>query len=151
MTGKLAGIGRAVDRNELLKMATEINKKRNSSKGYAERYLGMALIGEFAARTPPDIRIVSLKINLEQRPPLEAGSKTAGEKTGKQRGDIVVDGLIFGAPHTFDSSLASYVMTLEASPLLAGVLVQKSGVEPYEKTGALHFILNLKAEEPTNG
>jgi type IV pilus assembly protein PilM len=151
MEGKLAGIGPEVDKKELLKMASEINKRRNLSKGYAERYLGMALIGEFAARTPPDIRIVSLKINLEQKSTQAEGEKPTGEKPGRQQGNIVLDGLIFGDSHTFDSSLAGYVMTLEASPLLAGVLVQKSGVEPCGKASVLHFILNLKAEESTNG
>ena len=151
LEGKLAGIGPEVNRTDLMKMASEITKKHELLKGYGQRYFGIALIGEFVARTPSGIRLVSLKMNIERKPPPKAAVKTAGEEPRKLSADVVVDGLIFGDPHTFDASLAGYVMTLEASPLLSGVSVQKSSVEPYEKTGALHFILTMKMEAPARG
>ena len=151
---QLESLGPAVKREQLTKMAANVNKRRQLSRVYAERYLGMVLIGEIETLTPANIRFLDLKINLGE--PVKKGeslpSKDKPAETQKARiEEVTVDGLILGDRQMFETSVASYLMALEASPLFRQVTVQKNNIETYLKGEALHFILNLKVEEQVHG
>ena len=100
---------------------------RQLSRVYADRYLGMVLISELAALTPPNIRFLDLKINLG--PVAGPAIKTQlSKETGKEKEkapprieEVTVEGLILGERQTFETSLAGYLMTLESSPLFQQV------------------------------
>jgi len=146
-----AQLGQPVDQNRLLQMAAKVTQRRQLSRGYAERYLGMVLISELAALTPANIRFTDLKINLG---PVRTGDASKqppdGTKTTRVE-EVTVEGLILGERQLLETSLASYVMTLEVSPLFRQVVIQKNAVEPYPKGEALHFILLLKVEAQVHG
>ena len=151
---QLEDLGPAVKREQLTKIAVDIGKRRKLSKGYAERYLGMVLISELATLTPANIRFLDLKINLGE--PGKKGEPSPSkdkppEAPKAQIGEVTVDGLILGDRQMFETSVAGYLMALEASPLFKQVTVQKNTIEPYLKGEALHFILNLKVEEQVYG
>jgi hypothetical protein len=142
---EFARLGAPVDRNQILQLVAKVKPRNELSKVYAERYLGMVLISELAALTPKDIRFTDLKITLGPSP---VGAKDAA----KARVDeIIVEGLILGERQMFETSLAGYTMSLEASPLFKQVVVQKNSVEPYLKGEALHFTLSIKVEEQVHG
>ena len=149
---QIARPGPPVDRNQLLQMAARVTQRRQLSKGYAERYLGMVLISELAALTPANVRFTDLKINLGPAP-AQAGdaSKQAKDAPKARIEEVTVEGLILGERQLFETSLAGYAMALEASPLFRQVTIQKNTMEPYIKDEALHFILNLKVEEQVYG
>jgi type IV pilus assembly protein PilM len=147
---RMADLGPAVDRSQLLKMAAKVNQRRQLSKLYAERYLGMVLISELIELTPANIRFIDLKINLGPAPTGEA-VKPTGEAPKALQEEVIVEGLIQGDRKFFETSLASYVMALEASPLFRQVTVQKNVVEPFIKDEALHFILRLMVEAQVHG
>ena len=149
---QIARLVPTVDRDQLLQMAARVTQRRQLSKGYAERYLGMVLISELAALTPANVRFTDLKINLGPGP-AQAGdaSKQAGDAPKARIEEITVEGLILGKRQLFKTSLAGYAMALESSPLFRQVTIQKNNVEPYLKNEALHFILNLKVEEQIHG
>jgi Tfp pilus assembly PilM family ATPase len=127
--------------DKISKMATEIKTQKQISRQYVQRYLGVATIGEFAALTPPNIRLINIKINT-------GGiglAKINPDKTAKETGDdIIVEGVIFGERDVLDSSLAQYVMKLENSPMLRQISVQKSGIITFKKSEVLHFTLSAK-------
>jgi hypothetical protein len=56
-----------------------------------------------------------------------------------------------GERQLFETSLVSYVMVLEASPLFRQVTIQKNTVEAYIKGEALHFTLIMKVEAQVHG
>ena len=147
---QIAELGPPVDRNRLLQMAAKVTQRRQLSRGYAERYLGMVLISELAALTPSNIRFTDLKINLG---PVQTGdaSKQAGNAPKARTEEVTVEGLILGERPLFETSLASYVMALEASPLFHQVAIQKNAVESFMKGETLHFILILKVEAQAHG
>jgi Tfp pilus assembly PilM family ATPase len=147
---QMAHVGPPIDRNRLLQMAARIAQRRQLSKGYADRYLGMVLISELAALTPANIRFIDLKINFG---PAQTGdaSKQAKDAPKARVEEVTVEGLILGERTLFETSLASYTMALEASPLFRQVSIQTNTVGPYIKDEALHFILNLKVEEQVHG
>ena len=145
---QFARLGLPVDRNQLLKLVAQVKQRNELSRVYADRYLGMVLISELAALTPKDIRFTDLKITLGPAPAGDAEKKEAAKARVEE---ITVEGLILGERQMFETSLAGYTMSLEASPLFKQVAIQKNSVEPYLKGEALHFILNIKVEEQVHG
>jgi len=127
--------------DKISKMADEVKTQKKISHQYVQRYLGVATIGEFAALTPENIRLINIKINT-------GGiglAKINPDKTAKEiSDDIIVEGVIFGERDVLDSSLAQYVMKLEDSPMLRQVSVQKSGIITFKKSEVLHFTLSAK-------
>jgi type IV pilus assembly protein PilM len=145
---QFARLGPPVDRNQLLKLVAKVRQRNELSRVYADRYLGMVLISELAALTPTHIRFTDLKITLGPAPAGDAAKKEAAKARVEE---ITVEGLILGERQMFETSLAGYTMSLEASPLFKQVAIQKNSVEPYLKGEALHFILNIKVEEQVHG
>jgi type IV pilus assembly protein PilM len=154
---RMADLGPEVERSQLLKMAAKVNQRRQLSKLYAERYLGMVLISELVELTPANIRFIDLKINLGPAPagvaaiPPGDAVKPAGETAKTPQEEVIVEGLILGDRKLFETSLAGYVMALEASPLFRQVTIQKNSVEPFSKDEALHFILKMIVEAQVHG
>ncbi|MCK9197684.1 MAG: hypothetical protein M0P16_11965 [Syntrophales bacterium] len=154
---RMADLGPPIDRAELTKMVAKVNQRRQLSKVYAERYLGMVLISELVELTPVNIRFIDLKINLgpvsadAANPPGGDAVKPAGAAPAALQEEVIVEGLILGDRQMFETSLAAYVMALEASPLYRQVTVQKNSVEPFIKGEALHFILKLAVEAQVHG
>ena len=155
MESQITGLGTVVDRNQLLNMAAKVSQRRKLSRLYGERYLGMVLISELIELTPANIRFIDLKINLGSAPAGSVAAHPAGDAakpatTGVQE-EIILEGLIRGDRKLLETSLAAYVMVLEASPLFRQVAVQKNSVEPFVKEEALHFILKLMVEAHVHG
>jgi type IV pilus assembly protein PilM len=145
---EVARLGPPVDRNQLLQLAAKVKQRSELSRVYADRYLGMVLISELAALTPKHIRFTDLKITLGPAP---AGDAEKKEAVKARMEEVIVEGVILGERQMFETSLAGYTMSLEASPLFKQVVIQKNSVEPFLKGEALHFILNIKVEEQVHG
>jgi hypothetical protein len=126
--------------DKISKLANEVKMRRQVFRQYAQRYLGISVIGEISALTPENIKLINLKIN--------AGNYTAKEKTDKSTKDdsegIALEGLIVGDRNMLESYLAQYVMKLENSPMLHQVSVQKSNIAAFKKSEALQFSLIAK-------
>lgn len=148
---ELAKIGKPVDRSELKKMTDEINKRKELSKVYADRYLGMVLIGEITALTPENIRLLDMKSNISFTK-AGAPAKLAGQDSKTARvEEMILEGIILSERQKLEATLASYIITLEASPIFSQVTLGKNSVIYYVKGEVLHFILNLKVEESIHG
>jgi Tfp pilus assembly PilM family ATPase len=158
---ELAGIeaqlnasGPVIPKEELIRLGGEAAKQGQLFRIQAERYLGVALLSELESLTLPHIHFLDLRIALGE-PVKKTEVKPAADKPAEapkpRIEEVTVEGLILGDRQSFATSLASYVMALEASPLFKQVTVQKNGIEPYGKGDALHFILSLKIEEQVHG
>jgi Tfp pilus assembly PilM family ATPase len=121
-------------------LTEEIKAKKQISHQYAQRHLGVATIGEISVLTPNNIRLISLKINTGNNPPKENPDKAAKEISE----DVILEGVVSGDRNMLDSSLAQYVTTLENSPILRQVSVQKSSVMTIKKVEVLYFTLSAK-------
>jgi Tfp pilus assembly PilM family ATPase len=121
-------------------MAEEVKAKKQISRQYTQRHLGMATIGEISVLTPDNIRLISLKINTGNNPPKENPDKAAKEISE----DVILEGVVSGDRNMLDSSLAQYVLKLENSPILRQVSVQKSSVMTIKKVEVLYFTVSAK-------
>jgi len=169
LESRMLDLGPVVERNQLLRMAAKVNDRRRLSKLYAERYLAMVLISELVELTPTSIRFIDLKINLGPVSGGAAGAATGGataipsgavaagsgippgEAPKASQQEIIVEGFILGDRQLFETSLAGYVIALEASPLFRQVTVQKHSLEPFIKDEALHFTIKLIVEAQVHG
>ena len=126
--------GVTIDEKTLQPMVQQAKKEQRIVTAYGKRYLGLAAIGELAALTPENIRLLGIKAKM--------GSVTqrTDKKTGSQ---LIVDGLIGGDPDSFESTLAEYVMEFENSLMFETVKVYKSYQETRNKEKVFHFILNI--------
>jgi type IV pilus assembly protein PilM len=136
-----------LDQNMISRLATTAKDHNKMMKAYGDRYLGMAVISEISAITPPNIRLISLNANLiftEATQTVEKSKGTEKEATKGMAKTVVLEGVILGDRKMLDSMLAGYVMKLEESSIFSKINVQKNTIELFNKRDVLHFILAMK-------
>lgn len=126
---------------KITKLADDVKTQRRISKQYAERYLGMAVVGEISALTPQNVRLINLTIT-------SAGivaNKEKTSKTAKEGADgITLEGIITGDRNMLESYLAQYIMKLNNSPMLHQVSVYKNNIVNFKKSDVLQFAMSAK-------
>jgi hypothetical protein len=136
-----------VNKSDILQLAVKAKQQKYTSRAYSERYRSMAVLGELSALTPTHIRLINLKADFGTILPDQATDKakeTQKEPVGGKMGNLVVDGVIFGNRRTLESSLAGYIVNLQASPLFQQISIQKNSVERIKKRDILRFTINMK-------
>jgi Tfp pilus assembly PilM family ATPase len=126
--------------DKISKTADEVKTQRKIIRQYAQKYLGLAAIGEVSALTPQNITLISFKIFEESISP-----KANADKTPRRTSNgVIIEGVIFGDRDMLDSLLAQYVINLENSPMLSQVSVQKNNIVVFKKNEVLQFTLSAK-------
>jgi len=127
--------------DKVTKMAADVKMQRHITSQYAERYMGMAVIGEVSALTPENIRLINLKIITARKP----NAKEKIDKALKEETDgVTLEGIITGERSMLDSYLTQYMMKLGNSPLLHQVLVNKSSIINFKRNDLLQFTITAK-------
>jgi len=131
-----------ISKDSVTKLADEVKMQRKISRQYAQRYVGMAVIGEVATLTPENIRLNNLKIVTSPISVVkEKTDKTAKEETTE---GVTLEGIITGERNMLDSYLAQYIMKLNNSPMLHQVSVLKNSIVNFKKNDVLHFTMSAK-------
>jgi len=133
-----------IDQNLVSQTAAHLKNEYQISNEYSERYMGLAVISEISSLTPPSIRLLSLKANLGASP---SGKEPAKETRKEELKNVIIEGVILGERRSMESSLAGYIMKLDASPMFHRISIKKNSIEPFKKNEALHFIIDLKIGE----
>ncbi len=135
---KLAGLEQQMDKGiqaietPARNLVTEITGNRLTLKKFKDRYFGLAIIGELSKLTPEKLSLLSVKAGEEM------AVKKEGEKPAK---GMIIQGIVEGAPGSFEPVLAKYVLALSKSPMFNKVSIDKSSVGPFHASEALHFTL----------
>jgi hypothetical protein len=136
-----------VDQNLISGMLSSTTRQQQLARTYVDRYLGMAVISELSSMTPPNIRLVDLKVRTGA---VQSGKMTAKEPKGeaaasnKEAKNVTVEGVVFGDRKALEASLAGYIMKLKSSPMFSHISVQKNSIEPLRKDEVLHFVIDMK-------
>jgi hypothetical protein len=137
---ELALYGPLLSIDKISKMVDEVNTQRKNVRQYAQRYLGLAVIGEVSDLTPKNIRLISFKIIAGNVSPT-----VNADKIPKETSDgVTIEGVVFDDRSKLDSSLAQYVATLGNSPMLSQVSIQKNNITTFKKNEVLYFTLSAK-------
>ncbi len=122
-------------------LANDIKIKRDIHKQYAKKYKSLALIGEVSALTPSYIKLIRIKMTEAPAVGSEQKKDTPGVKADEA---VVIEGVVLGDRSSLDSLLGQYVMTLENSPMLQSVSLQKSSAANYRKKEIIQFTIHAK-------
>jgi hypothetical protein len=117
-------------------MADKAKMQNTIARQYAQRYLGLAAIGEVSDLTPSNVRLLSFKIT-------EESVATKNEAGGAGDG-VAIEGIIFDKKDKLDSDLSQYVIKLENSPMFSKVSIQKNSIVTFQKGEVLNFALSAK-------
>jgi hypothetical protein len=103
-----------------------------------QRYESLALLHELTSLAPTGIRLHQTRLELGGPPQDETGDQTSS-------GKVRVEGVVLGEEAEMNSVLASYLLALESSPVLAGPAVQENSMQTYPGEGRV-LVFSLTAE-----
>lgn len=135
--------------NGLLMAALKAQQTHTAAKELGSRYEYLALLGELSAVTPEGVQLLELELDLGRRPVTREPEEPArGRRAAVSAPDprlLFVSGLIYGDPSDFDSTLATYLVRLQGSPLFttASVMAQEP-VQSYVEGEALKFSIRVE-------
>ncbi len=137
---ELAVLGAAADPGGLARMTAELRAKRESLRTFAARNKAVGFFEQALALAPDGVALGS--VTGEFGPPPVTTKAGAPQPAQQTPGRLVIEGMVTGDARLFDSSLASYVVALEGSPLFEGVSVKKSELEALEGgASGLRFVI----------
>jgi Tfp pilus assembly PilM family ATPase len=146
-----------VNRDLIFSNVAAVKHEVVSAKNYSQRYQGMAIISELSRLASPDIRLTSLKAKLGGLPdkPDAAAAQTDAAKAKSEKSqvkpkeeikEVEIEGFVFGEQKSQNTSLASYIMKLDNSPLFQQVKVQNTTEEHFKKAALLRFVITMSLE-----
>lgn len=128
--------------DKVTKLANDVKMQRKISRQYAEKYMGMAVIGEISSLTPENIKLNNLKIKaLATSTAIAKPDKTVKDEAAD---GIIMEGVVFGDRNMLDSYLAQYIMKLSNSPMFSRVSVYKNNIVNFRKSDVLQFTMSAK-------
>jgi type IV pilus assembly protein PilM len=133
---QLEGFEVRINRNLIIKLVEQIRSKNQSMEGVGSHYMGVALMGEVAQITPPNVRLLSLRTRLS------GGKAPAGAKPDGLR-KIVMEGVIFGDRVNLESELAGYLMVLKNSPMFRQPTISKKTFDLVDDRQAIRFTAQM--------
>jgi Tfp pilus assembly PilM family ATPase len=131
---ELAQFGQLINKEKITHLADELKLRREVNRQYAQRYKGVALIGELSSLTPENIRFIRVKMS----------APVSGTPEEKKDQGVTIEGVVLGDRNILDTLLTQYVLKLENSPMLQGVSLEKSSVANFRKKEILQFTIKAK-------
>jgi Tfp pilus assembly PilM family ATPase len=127
-----------VDKNLILKLVDQIRAKNQSLQGIGNNFVGVAVLGEVANATPPNVRLLS--VNAKFSP---AGKPGPTGKTEALKKILVLDGVVSGERTTLEADLAAFLMTLKGSPLFKQPTISKKSLEMIDNQPVMRFTAQM--------
>ena len=141
---ELTNLGPRVDQELILAEAEKMKTFHQRKKKIANKFMGVAVIGELISHTPNHIRLLNINVNFESI------AQILRNKKNDLTGTLVIEGIVFKENEIqrnrelYDTSLVSYVMSLEKSLIFKNPSVKEKSFEMLENIGeGLHFVMQL--------
>jgi hypothetical protein len=131
-----------VDKNLIVKLVNETQANLRKVKEIGEKYFPVAVIGEITDLTPANVRLLSISTQMNN-PPGKKKTPGKGKKT-KEKGTLILDGIVRGNRLILESTLAGYLMELRNSPLFDQPTISKKSFGRFENKEGLRFTARLK-------
>lgn len=123
------------EREILLALFSQTQKKQQALSRLAQRYAPVAVINELAQITPANIRLIGVTLD---------GPKTPGQRSASATQTLTIDGIVFGDPGGSETTLTSYLLALRNSPVFSRPTVQNRQAEYYNTQEVLRFQARLE-------
>ena len=145
LTQELAQYTPAADQTSIMQLAAQVKNQQSILKEKANEYLGVAVLSELSALTPPNIRLMGISTDLGwKQPEVQAkDTETPGQSKTVAK-SLVIDGIVQGDSQTFEASLARFLMKLGSSPIFINPTIHSNALETYQEVGEVfHFVLKM--------
>jgi hypothetical protein len=116
----------------LLALYAKTKNKRQTVHRIVQRYTPAAIITELSDMTPANIRLMSISAVLSGDQTMPHGPRT-----------VSIEGIVFGDPIRFESTLTGYLLNLKNSPVFNRPSVRNQQIEYYQNQQVLRFSANL--------
>ena len=130
-----------VDKNLILKLVNETQTKLREVSEIGEKYFSVAVISEITDLTPVNVRLLSISTQVNNQP---GKKKVPATGNAKEKGTLILDGIVQGNRLALESTLAGYLMELRNSPLFDQPTISKKSFERFESKEGLRFTARLK-------
>jgi type IV pilus assembly protein PilM len=130
-----------VDKNLILKLVNETQTKLREVSEIGEKYFSVAVISEITDLTPVNVRLLSISTQVNNQP---GKKKVPATGNAKEKGTLILDGIVQGNRLALESTLAGYLMELRNSPLFDQPTISKKSFERFENKEGLRFTARLK-------
>jgi Tfp pilus assembly PilM family ATPase len=137
---QLDGFTVRVDKTLIAKLVSESQTRLRTIQETGEKYFPVAVIGEIAGLTPNNVRLISITTRMD--PPLNKTAASKGVNT-KERGILILDGIVQGNRLVLESALAAYLTELGNSPFFDQLTISKKSYESYQNEEGLRFTARL--------
>jgi Tfp pilus assembly PilM family ATPase len=129
-----------VDKNLIIKLVNESQTRLRAVEETSKKYFPVAVISEIAGLTPDNVRLISITTRVNT--PLDKATASKGSNT-KERGILILDGIVQGNRLVLESTLAGYLSELGNSPFFDQLKISKKSFESYQNEEGLRFTARL--------
>jgi type IV pilus assembly protein PilM len=138
---QLDGFAVRVDKDLILKLVNETQIKLRKVREIGEKYFSVAVISEITDLTPVNVRLLSISTQVNNQP---GKKKVPATGNAKEKGTLILDGIVQGNRLALESTLAGYLMELRNSPLFDQPTISTKSFERFENQEGLRFTARLK-------
>lgn len=140
LDGKIVQNGLYVDQALIEQEISRVKQSRKEIKGYALRYLSLAVIKEISIAVPKEIRLLGLDAEMGS----QSNKKEKERKTAAGQGKVSIEGVVLGDPLQFETILIHFISNLKNKPIFESASLEKKIRDQFEGKMVLRFILNME-------
>ena len=145
IAAKMAEVDRLVEKRDaynvpltqdlVMALYAKMNQKRGLITTISQRYFSSAVIAEVIHLTPVNIQLIALSVDLD------AHSQKSKKKT---ESPVAIEGIVTGDQIRFETDLASFMLTIEDSPLFKKSVVRTKRLQFLENRQVLRFSIQFE-------
>ncbi len=151
---ELAALGPVIEDSALQAALAQFQARQAALRSASGRLAAPAVVAEMARRTPENVKLMSLSLDMvappqppgqpaAAPPPGQPGQPGQNGKPAQRVGVLTLEGIVTGDKGSFDTRLAQFVMQLQSSPLLSQPVVHQTGLRDLPGEGqVLFFVLH---------
>lgn len=119
----------------VMALYAKVNQKRGRITTLSRQYYGSAVIAEVIHLTPANIQLIALSADMDAR---VANSKNKTEPS------LVIEGVVTGDKIRFETDLASFMLTIDDSPLFNKPVVKSKRLQFLDDRPVLRFLIHFE-------
>lgn len=119
----------------VMALYAKVNQKRDLITNLSHRYYSSAILSEVSQLTPANIQLIALSADMD------APSQKLKKKT---ESTLVLEGVVTGDKIRFETDLASFMLTLEDSPLFKKPVVKNKRLQFLDDRRVLRFLIQFE-------
>ncbi|MBC2713345.1 MAG: pilus assembly protein PilM [Desulfosarcina sp.] len=135
LTQKRDSFNVPLTQNLVMALYAKANQKRSLVTTLGQRYYSSAVMAEVSQLTPANIQLISLSADMG----------APSEKSRKKTVPImVIEGIVTGDQIRFETDLASYMLTMESSPLFKKPVMKNKRLQFLDDRQVLRFSIQFE-------